>query len=216
MKELLLAILIMTPFTNTNIISHHQAIATNINVAEPTEVKQGYNQEYNIIFKTMKKEMNAAPNTGNVNLDFVLEMIPHHEGGINMAKAIVKYGSDPEVKKIAENIITSQSAQIPIMEELKTKFEKEKPSSKADSKKYIKEYNKVKNTMFKKMEDVIITDNVDVNFLQEMIYHHEGAIGMANNILKYTTDPELKKLAEDIVSTQSKGVEEMKSLLRNL
>lgn len=216
MKELLLAILIMTPFTNTNIISHHQAIATNINVAEPTEVKQGYNQEYNIIFKTMKKEMNAAPNTGNVNLDFVLEMIPHHEGGINMAKAIVKYGSNPEVKKIAENIITSQSAQIPIMEELKTKFEKEKPSSKADSKKYIKEYNKVKNTMFKKMEDVIITDNVDVNFLQEMIYHHEGAIGMANNILKYTTDPELKKLAEDIVSTQSKGVEEMKSLLRNL
>lgn len=216
MKELLLTLLIMTPFTNTNIISHHQAIATNINVAEPTEVKQGYNQEYNIIFKTMKKEMNTAPDTGNVNLDFVLEMIPHHEGGINMAKAIVKYGSNPEVKKIAENIITSQSAQIPIMEELKTKFEKEKPSSKADSKKYIKEYDKIKDTMFKKMKDVIITDNVDVNFLQEMIYHHEGAIGMANNILKYTTDPELKKLAENMVSTQSKGVEEMKSLLRNL
>ncbi|MFU7517355.1 DUF305 domain-containing protein [Clostridium sp. HCS.1] len=216
MKELLLALLIMTPFTNTNIISNHQAISTNIGITEPTETKQGYNQEYTTIFNNMKKEMNAAANTGNVNLDFVLEMIPHHEGGINMAKAIVKYGSNPEVKKIAENIITSQSAQIPIMEELKTKFEKEKPSSKADSKKYIKEYDKIKDTMFKKMKDVIITDNVDVNFLQEMIYHHEGAIGMANNILKYTTDPELKKLAENMVSTQSKGVEEMKSLLRNL
>lgn len=216
MKELLLALLIITPFTNTNIISNHQAISTNIGITEPTETKQGYNQEYTTIFNNMKKEMNAAANTGNVNLDFVLEMIPHHEGGINMAKAIVKYGSNPEVKKIAENIITSQSAQIPIMEELKTKFEKEKPSSKADSKKYIKEYDKIKDTMFKKMKDVIITDNVDVNFLQEMIYHHEGAIGMANNILKYTTDPELKKLAENMVSTQSKGVEEMKSLLRNL
>ena len=216
MKELLLALLIMTPFTNTNIISNHQAISTNIGITEPTETKQGYNQEYTVIFNTMKKEMNAAVNTGNVNLNFVLEMMPHHEGGINMAKAIVKYGSNPEVKKIAENIITSQSAQIPIMEELKTKFEKEKPSSKADSKKYIKEYDKIKDTMFKKMKDIIITDNVDVNFLQEMIYHHEGAIGMANNILKYTTDPELKKLAENMVSTQSKGVEEMKSLLRNL
>lgn len=215
MKELLLALLIMTPFTNTNIISNHQAISTNIGITEPTETKQGYNQEYTTIFNNMKKEMNAAANTGNVNLDFVLEMIPHHEGGINMAKAIVKYSSNPEVKKIAENIITSQSAQIPIMEELKTKFEKEKPSSKADSKKYIKEYDKIKDTMFKKMKDVIITDNVDVNFLQEMIYHHEGAIGMANNILKYTTDPELKKLAENMVSTQSKGVEEMKSLLLN-
>lgn len=164
----------------------------------------------------MKKAINAAANTGNVNLDFVLEMIPHHEGGINMAKAIVKYGSNPEVKKIAENIITSQSAQIPIMQELKIKFEKEKPSSKADSEKYIKEYDKVKNSMFRKMQDVEITDNVDVNFLQEMIYHHEGAIGMAKNILKYTKDPELKKLAENIISTQSKGVEEMRALLKTL
>lgn len=216
MKELLLALLIITPFTNTNIISHHQAISTNINIAEPTEAKQGYNEEYNIIFNNMKKAMNAAPDTGNVNLDFVLEMIPHHEGGINMAKAIVKYGSNPEVKKIAENIITSQSAQIPIMQKLKTEFEKEKPSSKEDSEKYLKVYNEVKDKMFKEMQDVEITDNVNANFLQEMIYHHEGAIGMAKNILKYTKDPELKKLAENIVSSQSKGVEEMKALLKTL
>ncbi len=216
MKELLLALLIMTPFANTNIISNNQAISTNIGITEPAEAKQGYNEEYNRIFNNMKKAMNAAANTGNVNLDFVLEMIPHHEGGINMAKAIVKYGSNPEVKKIAENIITSQSAQIPIMQELKTKFEKEKPSSKTDSEKYIKEYDKVKTSMFREMQDVKITDNVDVNFLQEMIYHHEGAIGMAKNILKYTKDPELKKLAENIISTQSKGVEEMRSLLKTL
>lgn len=216
MKELLLALLIITPFTNTNIISHHQAVSTNISIAEPTESKQGYNAEYNIIFNNMKKAMNAAPDTGNVNLDFVLEMIPHHEGGINMAKAIVKYGSNPEVKKIAENIITSQSAQIPIMQKLKTEFEKEKPSSKEDSEKYLKVYNEVKDKMFKEMQGAEITDDVNANFLQEMIYHHEGAIGMAKNILKYTKDPELKKLAENIVSTQSKGVEQMKALLKTL
>ncbi len=213
MKELFLALLIIAPFTNTNIISHHQVIATNISISKPSKVNQGYNQEYDVIFSNMKKQMNAVPNTGNVNLDFVIEMIPHHEGGINMAKAIVRYSSNPEVTKIAENIITSQSSEIPIMQELKTKFEKEKPSDMTDSKNYIKEYDKVKDTMFKKMKNVIITDNADVNFLQEMIYHHEGAVGMANNILKYTKDPEIKKLAENIVSTQSKGVEEMKSLL---
>jgi len=211
MKALLF--LILTPFTSANIVSHHQVIPTTINVSEPTKVKQGYNEEYTVIFDAMKKGMNAAPNTGNVNLDFVLEMIPHHEGGINMAKAIIKYGSNPEVKRIAENIITSQSSEIPIMRELKTKLEKEKSSSMADSKKYIKEYDNVKDTMFQKMKDVIITDNVDVNFLQEMIYHHEGAINMANNILKYTKDPELKQLAENIVYSQRKGIEEMKSLL---
>ena len=53
MKELLLALLIMTPFTNTNIISNHQAISTNIGITEPTETKQGYNQEYTTIFNNM-------------------------------------------------------------------------------------------------------------------------------------------------------------------
>lgn len=214
MKTLLLSLLISTSIANINFISPLQKVSANINNSIIFNQKQGYNEEYTTIFNNMMKAMNAAPNTGNVNLDFVLEMIPHHEGGINMAKAIVKYGSNPEVKKIAENIITSQEAQIPIMQQLKAKFEKEKPSSKADSEKYLEEYNKVKDKMFKEMQGVEITNNVDANFLQEMIYHHEGAIGMAKDILKYTKDPELRKLAENIVTTQSKGVEEMTALLK--
>ena len=216
MKTLLLSLLISTSIANINFISPLQKVSANINNSIIFNQKQGYNKEYTTIFNNMMKAMNAAPNTGNVNLDFVLEMIPHHEGGINMAKAIVKYGSNPEVKKIAENIITSQEAQIPIMQQLKAKFEKEKPSSKADSEEYLEEYNKVKDTMFKEMQGVEITNNVDANFLQEMIYHHEGAIGMAKDILKYTKDPELRKLAENIVTTQSKGIEEMKALLKKL
>ena len=216
MKTLLLSLLISTSIANINFISPLQNVSANINNSTISNEKQGYNEEYTTIFNNMMKAMNAAPNTGNVNLDFVLEMIPHHEGGINMAKAIVKYGSNPEVKKIAENIITSQEAQIPIMKQLKAKFEKEKPSSKADSEEYLEEYNKVKDKMFKEMQGVEITNNIDANFLQEMIYHHEGAIGMAKDILKYTKDPELRKLAENIVTTQSKGVEEMKALLKKL
>ena len=214
MKTLLLSLLISTSIANINFISPLQNVSANINNSTISNEKQGYNEEYTTIFNNMMKAMNAAPNTGNVNLDFVLEMIPHHEGGINMAKAIVKYGSNPEVKKIAENIITSQEAQVPIMKQLKAKFEKEKPSSKADSEEYLEEYNKVKDKMFKEMQGVEITNNVDANFLQEMIYHHEGAIGMAKDILKYTKDPELRKLAENIVTTQSKGVEEMTALLK--
>lgn len=216
MKTLLLSLLISTSIANINFISPLQNVSANINNSIISNEKQGYNEEYTTIFNNMMKAMNAAPNTRNVNLDFVLEMIPHHEGGINMAKAIVKYGSNPEVKKIAENIITSQESQIPIMQQLKAKFEKEKPSSKADSEKYLEEYNKVKDKMFKEMQGVEITNNVDANFLQEMIYHHEGAIGMAKDILKYTKDPELRKLAENIVTTQSKGIEEMKALLKKL
>ncbi len=216
MKGLILSFLMISTFANINIVSQHESVSTSVIITEPTKKDQGYNEDYKTIFNNMKKAMNTAPNTDNYNLNFVLEMTPHHEGGINMAKAIVKYGSNPEVKKIAENIITSQEAQIPIMKELASKFEKEKPSDKQNNKNYINEYNKVKETMFNQMESVTITNDADVNFLQQMIYHHEGAIAMANNILKYTKDPELKKLAENIVSSQSKGVKEMRALLKKL
>lgn len=216
MKKLLLTLLILAPLTNTNLILSTQPVSANVNISTLAKAEKGYNEEYTVIFNNMMKAMNATPNTGNVNLDFVLEMIPHHEGGINMAKAIVKYGSNPNVKKIAENIIKSQEAQIPIMQELKTKFEKEPLSDKKDSEKYLKTYNSVKDKMFKEMQGVKVTDNVDANFLQQMIYHHEGAIGMAKDILKFTKDPELKKLAENIITTQSKGVSEMRALLKTL
>ncbi|MDU2686438.1 MAG: DUF305 domain-containing protein [Paeniclostridium sordellii] len=160
--------------------------------------------------------MNAAQNTGNVNLDFVLEMIPHHEGGIDMAKAIIKYGTNEDVKKIAQNIVTSQEAQIPLMQQLKAKFEKEPLSTKEDSQNYIKNYNEIKSTMFKEMESVPLTVSADETFLRQMIYHHEGAIAMSKNILKYTQNAKLKSLAENIVTTQSQGVDEMKNLLETM
>ncbi|CEQ08930.1 Uncharacterized protein conserved in bacteria [[Clostridium] sordellii] len=181
-----------------------------------SEQSKDYQSSYIDIFNKMKEGMNAAQNTGNVNLDFVLEMIPHHEGGINMAKAIIKYGTNEDVKKIAQNIVTSQEAQIPLMQQLKAKFEKEPLSTKEDSQNYIKDYDEIKSTMFKEMESVPLTGSSDETFLRQMIYHHEGAIAMSKNILKYTKNAKLKALAENIVTTQSQGVDEMKNLLETM
>lgn len=184
--------------------------------ASRAEQTQGYVSAYTAIFNRMKEGMNAAPNTGNVNLDFVLEMTPHHEGGIDMAKAILKYGTNDDVKKIAQNIVTSQEAQLPLMQQMKMEFEKEPPSSKEASENYIKTYNQIKANMFKEMESVPLTGSANRIFLQQMIYHHEGAIAMAKNILQYTNSPQLKDLAENIITTQGKGVDEMQQLLKTM
>lgn len=175
-----------------------------------------YNSVYTASFDNMKEQMNAAPSTGNVNLDFVLEMLPHHKGAINMSKAIIQYGSNDEVKKFAEHIIASQEPEIPKMEELKTEFEKEKASNKEESEAYIKKYDEIKEIMFKGMESVPLTSDADLTFLKQMISHHEGAISMSKNILKYTKNPELIKLATDMVQSQSKDIEEMKQLIKAL
>lgn len=213
MKKLGLVILLscslLTPFSTNLLLAHSPVMST-------TKQTQNYSSTYNTIFSQMKDGMNAAPNTDNINLDFVLEMSPHHQGAIDMSKAIIQYGSNPDVKKIAEHIITSQEAQMPIFENLKTQFEKDKPSNKEDLEKYVAKYNQIKDKMFMQMESVSLIDSPDSSYLKQMIYHHHGAVAMAKNLLKYTQNPELIKLAQNIVQSQNQDIKKMKQLLKSI
>ncbi|WP_352431771.1 DUF305 domain-containing protein [Pyrinomonas sp.] len=63
----------------------------------------------------MHKEMEAAPRTGDPDHDFVVAMIPHHQGAINMAKAVLLYGKDERVRRLAQQIIAEQQYEIELM-----------------------------------------------------------------------------------------------------
>jgi uncharacterized protein (DUF305 family) len=64
----------------------------------------------------MHAGMNAAL-TGDPDVDFMQGMIPHHQGAIDMAEIVLKYGKDPETKRLAEEIIKAQTAEIAFMKE---------------------------------------------------------------------------------------------------
>lgn len=56
-------------------------------------------------------------------------------------------------------------------------------------------------------------DELDKVFLEDMIVHHEGAVAMAKLLQKGTTRPELQKMAQDIITVQTKEIETMKGWL---
>ena len=61
--------------------------------------------------KTMMNSMNVKP-TGKPDKDFVLMMIPHHQGAIDMAKVELQYGTDPELRQLATDIVAAQEKEI--------------------------------------------------------------------------------------------------------
>jgi uncharacterized protein (DUF305 family) len=63
----------------------------------------------------MHKDM-AVPLTGDADVDFLAGMIPHHQGAVDMAEVVLKYGKDPKVKKLAQDIVAAQKKEIAMMQ----------------------------------------------------------------------------------------------------
>jgi uncharacterized protein (DUF305 family) len=52
-------------------------------------------------------------------------------------------------------------------------------------------------------------DKFDLRFLDGMIPHHKGALVMAEQVLKNSDRPELKQLANDILTSQQTEIDQM-------
>lgn len=64
----------------------------------------------------MHKDM-AVELTGDADVDFVRGMIPHHQGAIDMAKIVLEHGKDPDIRKLAEAVVSAQEGEIAFMRE---------------------------------------------------------------------------------------------------
>lgn len=60
----------------------------------------------------MMRDMHAGSATGNVDIDFLAMMIPHHEGAVEMARLLLVHGRDPATRRLAAEIISSQMVEI--------------------------------------------------------------------------------------------------------
>lgn len=108
-----LTLAIMTaPFAAAHDASHHGS--TNPLPAAGSSDEAAYLIENDAAMAKMMNDMAVKP-TGDVDRDFVAMMIPHHQGAIDMARAVLRYGRNEQLRRIAQEIIVDQLQEIAAM-----------------------------------------------------------------------------------------------------
>jgi Domain of unknown function (DUF305) len=64
----------------------------------------------------MHDDMSAIARTGHADADFVRLMLPHHQAAVDMARVQLLYGKDPQMRRLAQEIIADQQIEIALMQ----------------------------------------------------------------------------------------------------
>ena len=154
---------------------------------------------------------------GNIDQHFIEQMIPHHEDAIIMAEVALQKAEHPQIKTLANDIIKAQSEEIEKMKQwYRSWFGNDAPvvgSSMGQGTNIMMHGGMIGDaTDIDRLESA---NPFDKDFIEEMIPHHQMAIMMAQMLERTTDSSEMKKLAQDIISAQTREIDQMREWYRD-
>jgi uncharacterized protein (DUF305 family) len=108
-RSMLLATLVLSAFFSTAQTAGAEDMKGMTMSTKPTTSPA--DKAFAATMKTMMDGMHVKP-TGKPDNDFASMMIPHHQGAIDMAKVELQYGTDPELRQMATDIVAAQEKEI--------------------------------------------------------------------------------------------------------
>lgn len=174
-----------------------------------------YLERFQAILKEMIEQMSDAKPTQSISGSFIKQMIPHHQAAIEMSQNLLLYTTDIPLQNIALGIISEQKKSI---ENMMAAYEKCSALNNTPQEltAYQMENDSIIEEMFYEMRSARTDNNLNANFIWEMIPHHRGAVRMSENALKHCLCPELVPILEAIIASQKKGIRQMRQLLRQM
>jgi len=164
------------------------------------------------ILDEMIQGMTTAALTQSISHNFIVQMIPHHRAAIQMSNNILRFTENSAVRRIAQRIIEEQTQGIAQMEDALCACS-QLTNPQMDLRLYQRRMDLIYREMYAKMGSAPENNALSAAFMREMIPHHQGAIRMAENTLKYDVSTELVPILRSIVSQQRQGVAQMRALL---
>ena len=166
----------------------------------------------------------APPATADWNLadaEYLTMMIPHHRQALDMAELAETRAEDPRVRAIARAIDRGQSREIIVMATWLVSHDLSEPS--LDDVETMYAMAGSPGGMAGMLSPELMTElaaasgtDFDRRFLEGMIQHHRGAVGMADDLLASGKDQRVGEMATEVVAIQNGEIRRLEDLLSSL
>ena len=180
-----------------------------------SRVTRQYLDTYERILQDMIRQMRKVTLTDSISHNFIIRMLPHHQAAIEMSQNLLQYTTNLPLQDIALHIISEQTQSIARMRDI-LRTCSALGNSRQDLHNYEQLLSSILQTMFSNMQHARFTNDINCNFMWEMIPHHQGAVAMARTTLQYPICPELKSVLQNIIASQRQGILQMQQLQRRM
>ena len=154
----------------------------------------------------MMGRMQSMQMTGDFDVDFANMMVEHHQGALDMSQIEVSHGKNEKVKAKAQEIIAKQQKE---QQDLKNFVASYKPSGMKHGE---GELQKSMTKAMDKAKAMKMTGDVDKDFVEMMILHHQHGIEMSKMEIKNGMSAKLKQMTKKDIASQEKDIKELQSL----
>ena len=155
----------------------------------------------------MTRQMHQMKMSGNADYDVAMMLKHHHQGAIDMSEAELRWGTEQQLKDMAQKMIDMQKKEIQDLEAIADKYKSGPknydPANKNEG--LGKDMDKSMRSMMEMGHDM--SKSIDHQFASMMKKHHKDGIEMGEMIVKYAKDANFKSMTQKTMDEQKKDIE---------
>ena len=201
------ASLLMLQACNNDDSSRHSEQASSDSATHMNHHEQNTGNEMTAIMSGMMTRMHQQKPTGNNDIDYANMMLQHHQAAVDMANLQISKGKDDSLKTFSRKVIAAQEKEIAFMGEF---ISRTQATASANNDVFKTAIDASMQSMMS--NDIKVYNDIDKDFVAQMIPHHQAAVDMAKEYLQYGSDAGLKKMSNDIIASQSSEIAWLKEM----
>lgn len=189
---------------------------------EPNLKESDYLKKIDLIYLELKDSLGSTEKTGDLNTDFLNQVLQYQRALIALSKNELQYGERKELKEPVDQLIDELKLNLKKISKVQKKVSKNPVYDESKESAYLSSYEGIYQQILTELKSegeqptVLIADSIDMDFLIRISKQCEVWTIFMNNILQQTEDTDVKELANDLIQSSVRLKGEVQKLIKEI